>query len=127
MPQVEIGNVARDEIGIGKPRSRIGCGEARDRKRGIDGVAQGLQRKIRAARVPALLTDIDRHAETFVAVVLDGLDFAAAHGDRLPETFAHFGFRRSRATRLRVVERRARDFAQLLGGVGEAGGWHKRP
>ena len=45
MPQIEVGNVAREQLGIGKPRSRIRRGKARDRKCGVDGVAQSLREK----------------------------------------------------------------------------------
>ncbi len=48
------------------------------------------RRKVRRAGVAALLADEHRHADHLVAIVLDGLDFAAPHADgqaRRPRRF----------------------------------------
>ena len=39
----------------------------------------------------ALLADVDGDAHALVAVVLDGLDLSATHGDSLAEALAHLG------------------------------------
>ena len=121
MPQIEIGNIPREQLGIGEARAIVGRGEARDRQRGVDGVANRLRGKVGAARVTALLADIDRDADALVAVVFDRFHLAAAHGHGLSEAFAHLGFGGGRAARLRVIENARRELAQLVGGVGKAG------
>ena len=45
MPQIEIGNVACEQLAIREARAVIGRGEARDRERGIDGVPNACGEK----------------------------------------------------------------------------------
>jgi hypothetical protein len=57
----------------------------------------------------ALLADVDRDADAFVAVVFYGFDFTLAHGDRLTEAFAHFRFGSARAALPRVAQHAVRN------------------
>jgi len=50
--QIEIGKVAREQILVGQTRTIVGRGESSDRKRLVHGVADGLRRQVRGARVP---------------------------------------------------------------------------
>ena len=77
--------------------------------------------------MPALLADVDGDADALVTVVLDSLDFAAAHRDRLAETFAHLGLRRTRTLRLGAIQDVFCDLAKLLVGVGKMGIRHRCP
>ncbi len=70
------------------------------------------------------LTDVDGHADTLVTVILDGLDFATAHGYALAETFADLGFGRARAVFQRLLEHIAGDLAQLFVGMRKGGLGH---
>ena len=104
MPQVEILDLAREHVLIRQSGAVIRGGEAGDRQRRIHGIPNRLRREIRCAGVPALLADVDGDADALVTVVLDSLDFAAAHRDRLAETFAHLGLRRTRTLRLGAIQ-----------------------
>ena len=84
MEQVEIARLAAEQLGVGEPGAIVARGEARDRQRLAHRIGNGARRKIGGAGVPFLLADVDRDAEPLVAVVLDGLDFALAHGHGLP-------------------------------------------
>ena len=94
MIEIEIGDVARQALGIGEPGGGILGGVARDRERLGDGGVDGLGREIGGARVAAPLSDVHGDADALVAVVRDRLDFAAAHRDALPDGLRHLGLGR---------------------------------
>ncbi len=61
----------------------------------------------------AALADVNRYAYALVAVVLDGLDFAAPHCDGLPKAFGHLDFTIARTLLARVLEHVRSDLSQL--------------
>ena len=117
MPQIQIRDVAREQLGIGQPGAIVGRGEARDRQRGVHGIAHRLRRKIGAAGVPLLLADIDRDAHALVTVVLYGFDLAAAHGHGLAETFARLGLGGISAALFRIIEGVLGNLLERVGAV----------
>src|SRR3569623_1773106 len=76
--------------GGGAGPRRIGGGGRRDTRRGrAHRLLDGLRRIIRRAGRALSLTEIHGDAEALVAVVLDRLDLAAAHGHRKAALRAH--------------------------------------
>ena len=126
MPQVEIGNVAREHVLVRESGAIVGCREARDRQRGIHRVAHRLRREIGGAGVPALLADVDRDADALVAVVLDGFDLAPAHRHGLADAFAHLGLGGARAALRGVIEHVPGDLPELVGAEGKMRFGHRR-
>ena len=68
----------------------------------------------------APLPEVDGDADALVAVVRDGLDLAAAHGDALPDRLRDLGFGRRGAARLRGGEHGFGDALELGGRQREA-------
>ncbi len=86
MIEPQVGRLASIQpFGIGKAGGHVLGGVARDRAGRLDGAIDGFGREIGGARVAAARPEIDGDAEPLVAVVLDGLDLAAAHGHALPD------------------------------------------
>ena len=134
MVEVETGQasgVGRQEAGVGQSGAGIGGGEAGDVQGGIDRFAQGRRGKVRGARLTLPLVEIDADRDRFVAVVLDGFDFAAAHRHRLPEAVRDIDLAGAGSLLCGVNENVAGEFLQGLEAVAEArcgrwdgsGGW----
>ena len=68
------------------------------------------------AGMAAPLADVDGDADALVAVVLDGLDFALAHGDALAERLRDFGLGGGRAALARCVQHLRGDIGERAGG-----------
>ena len=67
----------------------------------------------------ALLADVDADAHSFVAVVFDSLDLAAANRDALSKALARFGFGRRGAALTRVIEYVAGNLPENVRRMGE--------
>src|SRR6185503_3160801 len=106
----------------GEARSGVLRGEARDRQRLRDGVAQRGIGEVGAARVPAPLAEVDGDRDALVAVVRDRLDLALAHRDALPDALRDFGFGGGGAALARDVEHLRRDALELGGRDRQAAG-----
>ncbi len=124
MVQIEIGQIARQQVGIGQPGAVVGGREARDRERRLHRVPHRLRREVRGAGMTALLAEVDGDAHALVAVVLDGLHLTSAHGDVLAEALADFGLGGAGPEAAGVVEDVGCDLAQLVDAVGEGAGGH---
>ncbi|MPN32066.1 hypothetical protein SDC9_179542 [bioreactor metagenome] len=88
--KVQIGEAllaAGQQAGVRQSGAVVFGGEAGDVERRLHRLAQGGCGKIRGTGVSLALAEIDGDADPLVAVVFDGLDFAATNADRLPESF----------------------------------------
>ena len=90
--ELEVGDVAREQRGIGEPGAVVGRGVAGDRRRLGDRLAHGRGRNIRGAGRALALAEIDGDGEAAVAVVLDRVDLAHAHRRREAALQAGVGF-----------------------------------
>ena len=70
---------------VRQARRLVGRRVARDRACRFHRALDRLARQVRRAGVAAALAEVHGDAQALVAVVFDGLDFAAAHGDRLAD------------------------------------------
>jgi hypothetical protein len=123
MVQIQIGAVAGQQRGVGQPGAIVRGGEAGDGERRLDGLAQGLRREIGGAGVALALAAIDGDADALVAVELDGLDFIAAHADRLPEAFGDIDFAGGRPLVAGMFQDILGELLQRRERVGKAGGF----
>ena len=73
-----------------------------------------------AAAGTGTLADVDRYADTFVAVVLNGLDFSLAHGYREPSSFRDVALAGARAEALGMVQYRRGEIFELRCRIGES-------
>ena len=109
MEEVEVRKrSAKQARRIGKPGGGVLRRVARDRARRFHAALDRFRRKVGGARVAAAPAEIDGDRETLVAVVLDGVHLAAAHGHRLADRGGHFDLGVARALRARDRERGAR-------------------
>ena len=133
MEEVEVRRLAAEKARvIGKPRRIVIGGVARDRACRFHGALDRLRRKVGGARVAAALAEIDRDAEALVAVVLDGLDLAAAHRHRLAYRGRDFDLGIARAEARGGIEREARDIRHRVTRKRQRCGrhgmvWHRDP
>ena len=105
MEEVQVGRrAAKQTIGVRQTRGIVLGGVDRDGAGGLDRALDGFARQVRGARVAAALAEVHGDAQALVAVVLDGLDLPAAHGDRLPDRRGHFDLGIARAPLPCVVE-----------------------
>ena len=74
----------------------------------------------------ALVSDVNRDADSFVAVVLDRLHFTATHGDVLSEPFAQLGLSGAGAHRAGMVEYVTGKLLQEIEVVVKSGIGHRR-
>ena len=126
MVQVKIRYFASQQPFVCQAREFVARSEFRDRQRGIRRRAHGFERKIRRARMAAPLTDVNRNAHAFVAIVFDGLDFALAHRDGLAQALRHFGFAGGSAVLARILEHIGDDCLEARRVVGELDGRRAR-
>jgi hypothetical protein len=125
--KVEVGDLAREQVSVGKPGAFVLRREARDRQRRLGRRAQRAWREVRAARVAPVLPEVDRHADALVAVVLDRLDLAAPDGDGLSQALRDLGLRRRGSERGRVREHVGDDLPQRGVGQGKPALRHRCP
>ena len=98
--QVEVRPRLGEPRRIGKSRRVVlGCIPS-DRERLVHSGANRLIREIRGAGVAAPLAHEHGDPDSLVPVVVDGLDFAVAHGDALTDGLRHLGFGSRRAASL---------------------------
>ena len=105
---------------FGQSGAGVGRREAGDVERGLDRLAQGRRGKVGGTGVSLLLPQINRHTDTFVAVVFDGFDLAAAHHDGLSEAFRDIDFASTGAGFAGVSEHFVGQILQGTQGMGEA-------
>jgi hypothetical protein len=104
-----------------RPGAGIFGREAGDAARLLDGLRNGPGAQIRAARRGLALSEIDRHAEGTIALVLERLDLAQTHVDRKTRIDADARFRLRRAARLRFLEDAGDERFELGSGRREVG------
>ena len=121
--QVEVGLIAREELGLRQPGTIVLGGVACDGNGRFHSLAQRGGREIRGAGMAALhvrpRAEVDRDADALVAIVLERVDGALAHGHREAEALRHVAFARSRAELPRMVEEDLRKLAHLGIAVGK--------
>ena len=70
--------------------------------------------------MPALLTEVTRDAEAFVAIVFDGFDLIQPHRHVLSEALIHLRLARSRTGGLSLLQDILRELLELINGIGKA-------
>lgn len=94
--------------------------------RRIHGRLERLLREVGGARIAALLAEVDGDTDALVAVVLDGVDLAAAHRHRLAEALGDIGLARRGAVLAGVFEDVGGDLGEMRLREGEALAGHGR-
>ena len=92
MIEIEIGDVARQFVGIRKTRAIVFGGVARDVAGFLDGFGHRARRQVRGAGGTLALAEIDRDAHAAIALVFDGFDFPEADGGGQSFLKADVGF-----------------------------------
>ncbi len=92
MIEIEIGDVTRQLVGIGKARAFVFGGVARDVAGLLDGLGHGARRQVGGAGGPLALAEVDRDAHAAIALVFDGFDFPQADGGSQSFLQADVGF-----------------------------------
>ena len=87
MKEIQIARFRAQQLSFRKAAAFVTRREARNRQCRINGLGDCLGREIRGAGKAALLADVHRHTNRFVAVVLDSVHFRAAHGHGLAVAF----------------------------------------
>ena len=83
--QIEVVRLARHELGVGEARVLVGRREAADAQRLADRVLDARSReKSVVLALPFALVAIHGDREPAIALPLDGLELAHAHGDGQP-------------------------------------------
>jgi hypothetical protein len=122
MIEIEIGNAAR-AIASSSASGRPAQGSAAV-KRAMLSAASTVSRRPPAKNPKCSralsLAEIDRDRDALVAVVLDGLDLAAANRDRLPEAGRDIDLAGARPAFASMGEDVARQFLQCVEAVAEA-------
>jgi hypothetical protein len=124
MEKIEVGNLTREQRGVRQTGAVVLRGVTRDRERGTHRLLERGRREVGGAGVAAprvrALADVNRDADALVAVVLDRLDRALAHGYRQAAAFGNVALAGARAQPLCVPDDRGGELLQLRGAVGEA-------
>ena len=114
MAEVEVGNVARDHVGIGQSGARVFRREARDADSLRDRVRDALARQVAGAGRALALAAIHGHAHAPVALVLERFDIAETRGHRQSGIDGDAGLRFARAEALRLVEREPDETVEVV-------------
>src|SRR2546430_1347573 len=118
MKKIEVLGRFRQQVRFRQASAVILRGMPCDRQRRIHRLLERRARKIRGAGMPAAharpLAEVESDADRAVAVVLDGVGLAFAHGDRQAVRLRHFAIAAARAGALGTRE-------YLLGHVAKLG------
>ncbi len=80
VPEIQVGKVLRHQFGIGQAAAGVVLGVAGDVAGPLHDLVQGSLAQVRAGRRALALAEIHRDRQAPVAVVLQGLHLAQAHG-----------------------------------------------
>ena len=88
MVEIEVGSVPGEQFRFGQTGGRIGLGMLREVAGRVDGRFDRLNPQIRGAGGALSSTEVDRDAQTPIALMLQRPGIAAAHAHRVPDAQA---------------------------------------
>ncbi len=104
MTEIEIGDIARHQRGIGESGAIVLTGVTRDIAGRTHGFAHGFWREIGGAGGGLALTEIHGHTDAAVTMIFECLDLTQAYGDGQTRLQTHARFTGARAQTLGLVE-----------------------
>ena len=87
--KIQIGNLARQRVGVGQSGAWIGRRVLRNRRGLHHRFVHRRRPQVGGARRALRLTEVDRDRQAAIAVVFDGIDLAQSHGHRQAALQAH--------------------------------------